>query len=161
MVRNKLAFIILSVILTSGIIVAQITSNKLTGKSITIGLIGKSKSNPVFIAAYSGARVAAKEIGAKYGMQITINQQTPQNENPKEQAEAIERLSHSGASGIAISCSDPNVLTSPINKAVDLGMQVICFDSDAPKSKRLAYYGTDDAEMGRMMMHELANAMNE
>ena len=161
MVRNKLAFIIFSVVLTTGIMVAQITNNKLTGKNITIGLIGKSKSNPVFIAAYSGARVAAKEIGAKYGMQITIDWQTPQNENPKEQTEAIEKLSRSGASGIAIACSDPNVLISPINKAVDLGIPVICFDADAPKSRRLAYYGSDDAEMGRMMLHELANAMNE
>jgi ribose transport system substrate-binding protein len=161
MERNKLVLIIFSVVLTSSMMFAQAGNNKMTGRSITIGFIGKSKSNPVFIAAYSGARVAAKEIGAKNGMQITIDWQTPQNENPKEQAAAIERLTQSGANGIAIACSDANVLTSPINKAVDLGIQVVCFDADAPKSRRLAYYGSDDAEMGRMMMDELANAMNE
>jgi len=32
----------------------------------------------------------------------------------------------------------------------------MCFDSDAPKSKRFAYYGADDVEFGRMLLKELA-----
>jgi ribose transport system substrate-binding protein len=32
----------------------------------------------------------------------------------------------------------------------------MCFDSDAPKSKRFAYYGADDIEFGRMLLKELA-----
>jgi ribose transport system substrate-binding protein len=140
---------------------AQGTEKKGTAKSITIGLIGKSQSNPVFLAAYSGARVAAKEIGAKYGVQITVDWQTPQNENQKEQAQSIEKLSRSGAAGIAIACSDAAVVTPSIDKAVELGTQVVCFDSDAPKSKRFAYYGTDDIEFGHMILKELAQVMNE
>src|SRR5262249_5883 len=38
---------------------------------------------------------------------------------------------------------------------------VICFDSDAPKSKRFAYYGTDDDACGHRVMSELAKAMDE
>ncbi len=33
------------------------------------------------------------------------------------------------------------------------------FDSDAPKSKRFAYYGIDDVEAGKKLMDELAKAM--
>jgi len=115
----------------------------------------------VFVAAYAGARVAAKEIGAKYGVEVIIDWQTPQTENPQEQAQAVDRLSHSGAAGIAIACSDANILTPAINNAVGLGTQVVCFDADAPKSKRFAYYGSDNAEFGRVLMKELAQAMNE
>jgi ribose transport system substrate-binding protein len=159
--RHLLVLLISLFLINNGDIFAQNSNNKVNAKNITIGLIGKSQSNPVFIAAYSGARVAAKEIGAKYGVQVTIDWQTPQNENPKEQAQAIERLSRSGVAGIAIACSDANMLTSPINKAVDLGIQVVCFDADAPKSKRFAYYGSDNSEFGRALMKELAQVMNE
>jgi ribose transport system substrate-binding protein len=40
-------------------------------------------------------------------------------------------------------------------------MPIICFDSDAPKSKRFAYYGADDINFGQMLMKELANKINE
>ena len=33
---------------------------------------------------------------------------------------------------------------------------VMCFDSDAPRSKRLCYYGTDDVTCGKVVMEELA-----
>jgi len=148
------------IMMNAGVMFAQ-ANKKSNAKTITIGVIGKSQSNPVFLAAYSGARVAAKEIGAKYGVQVIIDWETPQNENPKEQALAIDRLNHSGAAGIAIACSDANVVTPSINNAVDNGTPVICFDSDAPKSRRFAYYGTDDIEFGHMILKELAGQMNE
>jgi len=160
MSKCKLVIFLFLYLLSSSIILAQ-ANNKIGGKNVTIGLVGKSKSNPVFIAAYSGARVAAKEIGAKYGVTVTIDWQTPQTENPQEQAQAIDRLSRSGVAGIAVACSDANILTPSINKAVDLGTQVVCFDADAPKSKRFAYYGSDNAEFGRTLMKELAQVMNE
>ena len=159
--KNRIVLLFCLVLINSGLILAQTSDKKVKMQSITIGLIGKSQSNPVFMAAYSGARVAAKEIGAKYKVRVTIDWQTPQTENSSEQAQAIERLTHSGAAGIAIACSDANILTPKINKAVDHGTQVVCFDADAPKSKRFAYYGTDDVEFGHMMMKELAQEMNE
>ena len=129
-------------------------------QKITIGMIGKAAANNVFVATYSGARVAAKELGAKYNIEINIDWQTPKVENVEEQAAAIERFSSSGADGVAISCIDANYLTPVINKAVDKGTPVICFDSDAPKSKRFAYYGADDIEFGRSLLKELAVQMN-
>jgi len=159
--RHRLVFLICLIIINYGQNYAQDVNKKGGAKKITLGIIGKSQSNPVFIAAYAGARVAAKEIGANYGVEVVIDWQTPENENPKEQAEAVEKLSHSGAAGIAIACSDAKILTPSINKAVDLGTQVVCFDADAPKSKRFAYYGSDNAEFGRTLMKELAQEMNE
>jgi ribose transport system substrate-binding protein len=129
-------------------------------RDIKIGLVAKSQSNAVFLAAYAGARVAAKELGEKRGVKVVIDWRTPQDEDARKQAQFIEQLARDGAAGIAVACSDADILTSPINNAVDLGTPVICFDSDAPNSKRFAYYGTDDFEFARMAVKELAGAMN-
>lgn len=130
-------------------------------QKVVIGLVAKSQSNPVFQAAYSGAKAAAKELGPKYGVEIVIDWQTPPNEDAQEQAKAIERLANGGAAGIAVSASDANTVTPAINKAVDMGVPVVCFDSDAPRSKRFACYGTDDEYCGRVIMQELAKVMGE
>jgi ribose transport system substrate-binding protein len=129
-------------------------------KKITIGLVAKSQSNPVFQAAYKGAQDAAKELGPKYNADVTIDWQTPSSEDAQKQAQAIEQLSNSGAAGIAVSCSDANAVTPAINRAVENGSQVVCFDSDAPRSKRFAFYGTDDLSCGQQVMTELAKIMN-
>ena len=41
-------------------------------KKVTIGLVAKSQSNPVFQAAYAGAKDAAKELGPKYGVEVVL-----------------------------------------------------------------------------------------
>jgi len=159
--KKSLVLLACLFLVSDGHVIAQVAGNKSAMKKVTIGLIGKSQSNPVFIAAYAGARVAAKEAGTKYGVEIVIDWRTPQVENPREQAQSVDRLSRSGAAGIAIACSDANVLAPAIDKAVALGTQVVCFDADAAKSKRLAYYGTNDLEMGRTLVKELAREMGE
>jgi ribose transport system substrate-binding protein len=130
-------------------------------KKITIGLVAKSQSNAVFQAAYSGAKDAAKELGEKYNADITIDWQTPTDEDAQKQAEAIDALARNGAAGIAVSCSEANTVTPAINRAVAAGSIVMCFDSDAPRSKRMCYYGTDDATCGKTVMAELAKAMGD
>jgi ABC-type sugar transport system, periplasmic component len=144
-----------------GIIFAQTDKNNSSQKKITIGLIGKIGTNPVFIAAHSGAKLAAKELGVKYNVDVVIDWATPEKENVEEQAAAMERFSRSKVDGIAISCSDANYLTPTIDGVVEKGTPIMCFDSDAPKSTRFAYYGADDIEFGRMLMKELANELNE
>ena len=61
-----------------------------SSKKLTIGVVAKSQSNSVFQAAYAGAKDAAKELGPKYGVEITIDWQTPPDEDAQKQAEAIE-----------------------------------------------------------------------
>jgi ribose transport system substrate-binding protein len=130
-------------------------------KTFTFGVIAKSNNNPVFQAAKTGAQDEAKALGAKNGVNIKIDWRTPNEEDPQKQVEAVEQLVNAGVSGIAISCSDANKLTDAINKAVDNGVPVVCFDSDAPKSKRMAIFGTDDVACGKQVMTELAKAMGE
>jgi ribose transport system substrate-binding protein len=128
-------------------------------RSITIGLVAKSQGNPVFQAARVGAQDAAKELSEKYKMNIKIDWRTPNEEDAQKQAEAIEQLVLSGAEGISVSCSDANKLTDAINSAVNNGVPVATFDSDAPASKRFVTYGVDDVECGIQTMAELAKVM--
>lgn len=130
-------------------------------RTIQIGFLGKSQTNDVFQAAHAGARDAAIELGAKYGVKIEIEIRTPNDEDATKQAEAIEALTRRGVDGIAVSCSEANTVTPSIDKAVTKGIPVICFDSDAPASKRFAFYGTDDASCGARIMDELARVMGE
>ncbi len=129
-------------------------------RTITIGLVAKSQGNPVFQAARVGAQDAAKELSAKLGLNIRIDWRTPNEEDAQKQVEAIEQLVLAGAEGLAVSCSDANKLTDAINHAVDSGVPVATFDSDAPASKRFVTYGIDDIECGKQTMAELAKVMN-
>jgi len=128
-------------------------------RTITIGLVAKSQGNPVFQAARVGAESAAKALSAKHGVNIKIDWRTPNEEDSQRQAEAIEQLVLAGAEGIAVSCSDANKLTDAINSAVNNGVPVATFDSDAPNSKRFVTYGVDDIECGKQVMQELAKIM--
>jgi ribose transport system substrate-binding protein len=128
-------------------------------KTLTFGLIAKSQGNPVFQAARVGAMDAAKALGQKYGLTIKIDWRTPNEEDAQKQAESIEQLVLAGADGIAVSCSDANKLTDAINSAVDRGVPVATFDSDAPKSKRFVTFGVDDTQCGEQVMDDLAKAM--
>src|SRR5215470_8578190 len=128
-------------------------------KSYTIGLVAKSQSNPVFQASRVGANDAARELSQKYGVTIKIDWRTPNDEDAQKQAEAVEQLVLAGADGIAISCTDANKTTDAINRAVDNGVPVASFDSDAPNSKRFVMFGVDDIKCGEQVMEELAKAM--
>ena len=154
--RIRVIIVFFLFILTSGSFLAQDIKSNLRQRKVTIVMIGKNGASPVFIAAYSGARAAAKELGTKYKVDITIDWQTPKIEDAQEQATTIKHFSNLRVNGIAVACSDPNYLTPTINEVVDNGIPVLCFDSDAPKSKRFAYYGTDDVEFGKMLMKEMA-----
>ena len=132
-----------------------------SGKTYTFGVIAKSQGNPVFQAARTGAIDGAKKFGDEMGVKIEINWRTPNNEDAQAQAQYIEQLVSSGVDGIAISVSDAKVLTAAINAAVEKGVPVVTWDSDAPESKRFAYYGIDDVEAGREVARQLVKTMGE
>jgi ribose transport system substrate-binding protein len=125
--------------------------------TITITMIAKSSSNPVFLAAKTGAEEKAQDLSEKYDkLEVVIDWKTPQNDNVLEQAEIIRNAVSEGTDAILISCSDRDTITEAINYAVDNGVPVMTFDSDAPDSKRFAFYGPDNVELGKQMMTKLA-----
>jgi ribose transport system substrate-binding protein len=115
----------------------------------------------VFLSARTGAEAAAKELTAKTNVPIEIAWLTPPAEDGQVQAQRIAQAVNEGASAILISCSDAGKVTGAIDDAVARGVQVMTFDSDAPQSKRFAFYGVDDVKTGEAVMDELAKQMGE
>lgn len=129
--------------------------------SLVITMIAKSSANPIFLSAKNGAIAAAEDLSDKYSMlNVVIDWRTPPVEDAHEQVERIRNATMERVDAIVVSCSDSDSLTAAINKAVDSGIPVMTFDSDAPKSKRFAFYGPDDIEMGNTIMNELAKLID-
>lgn len=129
------------------------------GKPIRIAMIAKSSTNPIFLSARRGAETAAKDLSGKIGVPIEIVWLTPPQEDGQIQAQRIAQAVNEGASAILVSCSDAGKLTGAINDAVARAVPVMTFDSDAPQSKRFAYYGVDDHQLGEDVMAELAKLL--
>ncbi len=127
---------------------------------LKIALIAKSSNNPVFLSARTGAEAAAKELTQKHGVPVEIVWLTPPGEDGQVQAQRIAQAVNEGANAVLISCSDAGKVTGAIGDAVARGVPVMTFDSDAPESKRFAYYGVDDVKTGEAVMDELAKQMN-
>jgi ribose transport system substrate-binding protein len=128
-------------------------------RKIKIAMIAKSSTNPVFLAARTGADAAAKELGPKHGVDIEVAWLTPPQEDGQVQAQRIAQAVNEGADAILLSCSDAGKVTGAINDAVGRGLAVMTFDSDAPQSKRFTFYGVDDLKTGQATMSELAIQM--
>jgi ribose transport system substrate-binding protein len=131
------------------------------GGGVKIAMIAKSSTNPVFLSARTGAEAAAKELSQKHGIPIQIVWLTPPAEDGQVQAQRIAQAVNEGASAVLVSCSDAGKVTGAIDDAVGRGVPVMTFDSDAPQSKRFAFYGVDDLKTGEAVMKELAPLMNE
>jgi ribose transport system substrate-binding protein len=126
----------------------------------TIAMIAKSSTNPVFLASRTGAEAAAKQLSDSLHITVEVVWLTPPQEDGQVQAQRIQQAVNDGADAILISCSDAGKVTGAINDAVDRGVPVMTFDSDAPQSKRFSFYGVDDAKTGAQVMAELARLLN-
>src|SRR4029079_7677781 len=127
---------------------------------LKIAMIAKSSTNPVFLSARTGAEAAAKAL-SQNGKTVEIVWMTPPSEDGQVQAQRIAQAVNEGANAILISCSDAGKVTGAINDAVARGVPVMTFDSDAPQSKRFAFYGVDDMKTGELVMRELAKQMGD
>jgi ribose transport system substrate-binding protein len=128
---------------------------------LKIAMIAKASTNPVFLSARTGAEAAAKELSQKHNVPVEIVWLTPPGEDGQVQAQRIAQAVNEGANAVLISCSDAGKVTGAINDAVARGVPVMTFDSDAPDSKRFAFYGVDDVKTGQAVMDELAKQMGE
>jgi ABC-type sugar transport system substrate-binding protein len=104
--------------------------------------IGISTGVEYWNAAKAGLDDVAKELGVKGTFT------GPQDQNPEQQANMMDQIIARKPAGILIAPGNPDTLLPYINKAMDAGIPVICFDTDAPKSKRIAYFGTENYQAG-------------
>jgi ribose transport system substrate-binding protein len=117
-------------------------------------LIPTSHDIPVFDSARIGGERAAAELG------VEVIYRGPDKADELKQKEILESFITQKVDGIAISVLSAEFLTPTIDRAVEAGIPVVTWDSDAPKSKRLAFYGVDDYQSGLVMGEETARMLN-
>jgi len=123
---------------------------KLEAKDIKIGLIYS-----IAIPFFNPCDAAAEDISKELGIKVIIEK--PPKASVDEQIKIIENMIAQGVNGLVI-CSVGEGIDPVINEAVDSGIPVFMFAVDNVKSKRLAYFGTnqkDYAEKAAKYMADL------
>ncbi|WP_237479098.1 sugar-binding protein [Lichenibacterium dinghuense] len=104
-------------------------------------------------AAEAGLKKAQTEL-PNYKLQIKY----PEQSSAAIQNRLMDDLVASGAAGIMVSAVDPKTQTEELDK---IGGQVTLFttDSDAPKTKRVAYVGSSNIDAGKQAGSLMTKAM--
>jgi len=125
-------------------------------KKLQLAIVPKLLDNPVFQLAAEGAQAAAAELG-----DVEVIFTGPETADTAKQISTIENLIDKKVDGISISCNQGDALVPVINKAIEAGIPTITFDSDAPKSKRITYYGINSFQAGVKQAELLIEALSK
>jgi ribose transport system substrate-binding protein len=126
-----------------------------TAHTLRFAFIPKALHIPVFEYARIGAEREAARLGG-----IEILWRGPESTDEIRQKEILESFIAQRVDGIAISCLNGDLLTDAIDRAVGLGIPVVTWDSDAPKSRRQAFYGVNDFAAGQALGDGLAKLLD-
>jgi ribose transport system substrate-binding protein len=113
-----------------------------TGQKVTIQIVTNGLS-PFWDPMAVGMRRAAEKYGCDADWQGPSTAQIP------EQRQLIEAAIARKVDGLAVSAIEAAAVTPVLDQAAGKGILVITFDSDAPKSKRLVYIGTNNYNAGK------------
>src|SRR5688572_12882984 len=102
-------------------------------RMLRFAVIPKSLDIPVFNYARIGAEREAKRRG-----NVEVLWRGPERPDELRQKEILESFITQRVDGIAISSLNADFLKPAIDRAVEAGIPVVTWDSDAPGSKRIA-----------------------
>jgi ribose transport system substrate-binding protein len=122
-----------------------------SGSSLKLAFVTNNASE-FWKIAQAGVRKYEKEAG------VQVDIKMPPGGTVAEQNQILENLVSQGYNGIAISAIAPNDQVAAINKAA-ANTIVITHDSDAPKSNRKLYIGTNNFEAGRALGREIVKLL--
>jgi ribose transport system substrate-binding protein len=111
------------------------------GRKVRLGFIVNGPAD-FWQIAHAGIAKAEKELN------VDVQFEVPGQGTAAQQKQIIEALIAKGIQGLAISPLAPESQVGILNEAAG-HMPVVTQDSDAPKSNRAAYVGTDNVEAGR------------
>ncbi len=113
-----------------------------TGKKVKIVMVTNGTS-PFWDPMEIGMKRAADKLGCE-----AISRR-PQNDSPATQRQIIEDFQAQKVDGMGISVIESDTIGPVIDDLMKSGIKVITYDSDAAKSKRIAYIGTNNVEAGK------------
>jgi ribose transport system substrate-binding protein len=89
---------------------------------------------------------------------VQVDIKMPSTGTTEEQNQIVENLASQGYDGIAVSAIAPADQVPVLNR-VAAKSKLITFDSDAPKSNRLLYIGTNNYEAGKALGAQIAQLL--
>src|SRR5215470_1567290 len=116
-------------------------------------LVGANIKLPYWDTAGAGFSSAANHL------QVRAAFLGPDTYDPKAEKQAFDELIPKKPAGILVSPADPEIMKDSINRAIAAGIPVVTVDSDAPKSKRLFFIGTNNHQAGFMGGKRLAQEL--
>jgi ribose transport system substrate-binding protein len=108
------------------------------------GMVVFLKGSEFFNWCYQGMVDAA----ARIGPHVKTELQGPAEWDASLEARAIEELTARGVAGILTTAGDAAPMVPSIDAAIEAGIPVVTFDSDAPDSQRLTFVGTQNYQAG-------------
>lgn len=123
-------------------------------KKLKLAFVSNNASD-FWTIARAGTTAAEKELG-----DVSVDFRIPSSGQAAEQRQVIDDLLAKGIDGIAVSPVDPANQTEFLDKVASQTL-LVTHDSDAPKSKRVCYVGTDNVaagvEAGKLIKEVLPN----
>ncbi|GGJ58070.1 ribose transport system substrate-binding protein [Anoxybacillus voinovskiensis] len=127
------------------------------------GLSGKIDEKYVMVTFLSGIDYWKNCLkgfeDAAQALNVSVEYRGATQYDVNEQVTVLEQVIARKPAGIAISAMDPNKLTKTINKAVEQGIPVVLFDSDALGSKAFSFLGTNNYNAGATAAHKMAELL--
>jgi len=142
-----LAMLALAVAFTSG------CGQRHTNKEIYY-LISAHTVLPYWQTAAAGFKQAAMQY------KVTARVVGPESYDPQAELTELQNAIAAKPAGILISVADAAVLQPGIDAAINAGIPVITIDSDAAKSRRLYFIGTNNLEAGRLGGRRVIEKLN-
>ena len=106
---------------------------------------------------YADAEKGCKEEAAKMGAECLFT--GPAQLDDAEQTRIVRDLITKKVAGISIAPNNPDSISNVISAALAKNIPVVTFDSDAPKSKRVAFIGTNNEAGGASAGEAFAKAL--
>jgi ribose transport system substrate-binding protein len=110
-------------------------------KKLKLAFVSNNAAN-FWSYARAGCNAAAKELG-----DVDVDFRITQDGSSAVQRQILDDLVVKGVDGVAVSVNDPDNQTDFLNKIAAQTL-LVCCDSDAASSKRVAYIGTDNEVAG-------------
>jgi ribose transport system substrate-binding protein len=143
-------------LLSGALLLAAILSGcgKSGSKKLQLAFVPNNSAS-FWTIARRGCEDAEKELG-----NVELKFRMPSNGSAAEQQQILDDMLASGVDGIAVSPVDPENQTAALDRIAAQTL-LITHDSDAPKSKRVCYIGTDNVaagvEAGKLIKEAIPN----
>ncbi len=131
---------------------AASSSGAATGSKVVKLAFVTNNPSQFWKIAEAGLRKYEKEA------KVQVDMKMPPNGTPEDQNQILQNLASQGYDAIAVSVIAPKDQLRVLNEVAEK-TNLITFDSDAEKSKRLLYIGTNNFEAGKALGERIAKLL--